>query len=192
MDTWVLINLDTLTILKITDSENKAKAWAIVLGLQNYRVLSITPRKAWAQFSHADIIKIFHNLCGGQLTEAVSYHLCLFTLEEEIGFCEKDLTEVQDIFPAGADIPPELLMVKAAVPKPVRKPAPAGIEKAPSKISRSGGGATAKVHEILDAAYAEAGKLLPRKELQERCEAHGIHPGTFGVQYSKWKKHHNL
>jgi hypothetical protein len=71
----------------------------------------------------------------------------------------------------------------AAKPTVVIDHAPKPIERPHKAISSTG-----TVWAMADELLASLGRMPTSKEIRIACEPHGIHPGTVGVQASKWIK----
>lgn len=200
MDKHVLINNDTLEIVKVVPTMEQALSWAEALMPYNDFLVVGTENKEYSCYTHYELASIYHNATGDTVPREMEYakllqgvvHLAknwavdeteAETIQEEYGVTVPDEPE-----------PPRVAVVAAPLPDtaPSGKSRPAAAPaKAPGRPKP--GSSTGKVWDIADKVLADHADMgLNAKELRAtviaQCEAEGINPSTAATQFGKWKK----
>lgn len=189
MPTFILINNESLTFLRATETIEQAMYWADILAPnEDYRINGLD-NKDYSCYTPYELRMLYYNTSGNLLRDNFEYSKLLQGVTYIAGNLPVDDTPIDVLRKKlGRDIDPTA--VEPAPEKPTRG-------KSPSSGSGSGGAptrpkagtATGRVWEIADSLVESDGTLPERSTVVEKATAEGINPATVSTQYGKWKKH---
>lgn len=182
----ILINNETMTFLKATNTVEQSEYWAEILAPTCDTRITDVSGKAFSVYTQLELRMLYFNTVGEQVPDRFDYSKLIQGLKHLANELIVDDTSVSEL---EAKLGRK---VKTPDPTPVkecgRKPVIGGGQGSTEVKRPKEGSTTAKVWEICDAMYADRGEIPVRKDVLLSCETHGISTATASTQYSKWKK----